>query len=214
MEKMDDKGFVMCPMCDWRFDAQKNIHDSDKSIVHCPYCDELIKVINMKPTKPTKPKGPEIYYLVTFAHFVNGDGLEHATWVTRDEAFNGLVWRNYVGGMCPCNDEDKVHEMTMADNVFELDWTKTYMCAGLKDDPYYGWLSPNGEFVQSSRDMLYNTAEYIIGKSPDQLKKEGWLKLELFGKEPYYTPRKLVTKQQYEYLVDKGFQGTDMEDFE
>jgi hypothetical protein len=211
MERMDNKGIVKCPMCDWKFYAKDYIKDYDKGIVECPFCDELIKITNMK---PTKPKGPEIYYLVTFAHFVNGDSLEHATWVTRDEAFGGLVWRNYVGGMCPCSDEDKVHEMTMADDIFDLDWTKTYMCANLKEDFYHGWLSPNGEFVQSSRDMMFNTAEYIIGKSPDELKKDGWLKLELLGKEPYYTPRNLVTKKQYDWLKSKGYETVDMEDVE
>ena len=111
-----------------------------------------------------KHREPTIYYLVTFAHFVNGDSLSHASWCTRDDAFGGLVWKNYVGGMCPCSDGDRVHEVTMVDDIMDLDWTKTYIYAGLKQDFYTGWLSPNADFVQSERGMYENTANFIIGK--------------------------------------------------
>ena len=209
---MDVKGFVTCSMCDFKFMAKNHIYDYDASIVKCPYCDELLKVTNMK---PIKPKEPTIYYLVTYAHFVDGDSLKHASWVTRDEAFGGThVWRNMVGGMCPSEDGDRVHEVTMADDIFDLDWTKTYMYAGLKEDFYSGWLSPDGDFIQSADNMYENTADYIIGKSSDELKREGWLQLRKMDKKPYYTPRKLVTKKQFDWLKSKGYETVDMEDIE
>ena len=161
-----------------------------------------------------KSDDPEIYDLVTYSNFVKGDSLENATWVTRDEAFGGYVWKNMIGGKCPCDDSDRIHEVTMADNVMDLDWKKTYMYAGLKEDFYTGWLSPNGEFVQSARNMFENTAEFIIGKTPERLKSERWLRLDKLSNEPYYTPRNLVTKKQYDWLKEHGYETVDMEDIE
>lgn len=211
MVKMNNNGIVRCSMCDSEFKAKEHISDKAKSYVKCPFCDEMMKVTNLNPPRPQEPT---IYYLVTYAHFVNGDSLEHASWCTRDDAFGGLVWKNFVGGMCPCQDEDRVHEVTMANDIMELDWTKTYMLQGLKEDFYSGWLSPNGEFVQSARNMYDNTAEFIIGKEPDELKREGWLRLERYEREPYYTPRKFVTKQQYHWLEKYGYTVYGIEDME
>lgn len=161
-----------------------------------------------------KQKEPTIYYLVTYGHFVDGDSLAHASWCTRDDAFGGLVWKNFVGGMCPCSDDDKVHEITMADDIMDLDWTKTYMYAGLKEDFYSGWLSPKGEFIQSERGKYEDTANFILGKDSEQLIREGWLKLEKLGGQPYYYPRRLVNKKQYDWLVDKGYKTVDAEELE
>lgn len=208
--RMNEQGIVTCPMCDMKFFGSGYM--IDKVITKCPMCGELMRINNLK---PMKPKEPQIYYLVTYSHFVNGDSLEHASWVTADEAFGGKhVWKNIVGGMCPCDNGDRVHEVTMADDIFDLDWKKTYMCAGLKEDFFSGWLSPDGEFVQSARGMFENTAVYIIGQSMEQLKNERWIRLDKLGKDPYYTPRNLVTKKQYDWLKEHGYETVDMENIE
>jgi hypothetical protein len=209
--KLPADGILRCPNCELKFFAEGYMIDASKRITKCPMCDEMIKI---DPIKPMKSEEPEIYYLVTYSQFVKGDSLANATWVTRDEAFGGYVWKNMIGGKCPCDDNDRIHEVTMADDVMDLDWKKTYMYAGLKEDFYTGWLSPNGEFVQSARNMFENTANFIIGKSPERLKSEKWLRLDRLGKDPYFTPRNLVTRKQYHWLKEHDYEGVDMEDFE
>jgi hypothetical protein len=225
--KVNADGIITCPMCDLKFFADGYWVDFSKRITKCPFCDEMIKIDPVesekttrysrldkakkirldKTERPPREKQPPIYYLVTFANFAKGDSLENANWVTKDFAFGGSVWKNYVGGMCPCDDKDVVHEVTMADNIMDLDWKKTYMYAGLEEDFHYGWLSKDGEFIQSARNKIENTAEFILGKSEDQLKKEGWLRLCKIGKDPYFTPRKMITKKQFDWLKDKGYEG-------
>ena len=191
-----------------------NGNSSRSGISKCPYCGRENEPQKKKLTEKMRQQEPTIYYLVTYDHFVNGDSLAHASWCTRDEAFGGLVWKNFVGGMCPCQDGDRVHEVTMADDIMDLDWTKTYMYQGLEEDFFTGWLSPKGEFVQSARGKLNDTAEFIIGKEPEYLKSHGWLRLEKLDRAPYFTPRNLLTKQQYHWLEAHGYKTYGMEDIE
>jgi hypothetical protein len=213
--KKEYEPIVLCPTCGKKhFVSPHTIQwiNTEPTHTKCPFCGKINEVEKKKSKPMRRPQEPTIYYLVTYSHFVNGDSLGHASWCTRDDAFGGLVWKNFVGGMCPCSDDDRVHEVTMANDIMELDWTKTYMVQGLEEDFYSGWLSPNGEFVQSTRHMYENTAQFIIGKDLEELKRAGWLKLERYENTPYFTPRKLVTKQQYEWLKDKGYQGINMEE--
>ncbi len=209
---MNAEGIVTCPMCDLKFFASGYWIDIAKQITQCPMCQELMKVNS---PKPMKQEENTVYYLVTYAHAVKGDSLAHASWVTRDVAFGGTsVWKNMVGGMCPSSDEDRVHEVTVADDIMDLDWTKTFMYAGLKEDFFTGWLSPDAEFVQSVRGGFENTAEYILGMSQDELKRKRWIRLDKLSNEPYYTPRNPVTKKQFDWLKEHGYGTFDPEDIE
>ena len=79
---------------------------------------------------------------------------------------------------------------------------------------FRSWLSPQGEFVQSARGMFDKTAEFVLHKTSERLKSERWILLDKLGNEPYYTPRNLVTKKQYDWLKKHGYETVDMEDLE
>ena len=168
-------------------------------------------IVNDKLYDEIKNKKMTKFFRVTFEHYTQyGDNpLRHAGWYQKiDSPYReGKVWKNLNGGMCPVSEGDIVHEEVEVESINDLDWTKTgYGPEHMEKDPYNGWLSPTGKFVQSSYEGHEDTAELIIQESSTKLEEKGWVRLQKGGyiepdKAFVHKSKDYITRKQYEYML-------------
>jgi hypothetical protein len=108
-----------------------------------------------------------------------------------------------MGGWCPKSDKDIVLDTQEAEDIHELDWTKTSL---LNDKETSGWLNRSGKFYGCNSQAHDLVADLVFNKSVQEMEDEGWVRI--YDKTAFAC-MKPMSPEQRNYMLDKGYKLVD-----
>jgi len=112
----------------------------------------------------------------------------------------GEHWLHFLKGVWhPKHTEDTVIECSLADDITELDWSKTPLH---NDTLTSGWLCRSGRFYGCPSYFHDKLAAYVLGAKVPDLEKTGWVRV--YDKNRYTCDHRL-SEEQKNWLSENGY---------
>jgi len=116
-----------------------------------------------------KEKDMITYHLVQMTHG-NDSKIVMSGWYEDD----GNRWKNFNGGWCDKSPTDKILETQDAEDIHDLDWTKTNL---VDKNSKSGWLDREGKFTGCQSRNHDIVADLVFNKTVTELEKAGWVRI-------------------------------------
>lgn len=127
---------------------------------------------------------------------------KHPSWWERQ----GGILRNVNGGYFSFPEEEcRILKAVAAEGFDGLDWSETKL--GKVEGYSNGWLSPSGDWYSCYPEDCENVAQFILKKSPEMLRGQGWCKVlggEVFSGYQPGTEKECCSVEQRAFFEKHG----------